>query len=73
MEEQNKPQTEEAKKPSAGLKTVVKIILGIVFIALGLFLLLKWCWWRYLWVIIKGIIGPFLVLAGVITLAIAKD
>jgi hypothetical protein len=72
MEEQNKDQQEQ-KKSSEGAKMVGKIILGIVFIALGLFFMVKLAWWRDLWIMIKGGIGPFLILAGIITIAIAKD
>ncbi|MDP2923853.1 MAG: hypothetical protein Q8O30_09095 [Candidatus Omnitrophota bacterium] len=73
MEEQNKTPNEEVKASSGGTKMVGKVILGIVFIALGLLVLLKWAWWKDLWIIVKGGVGPFLILAGVITIAIAKD
>lgn len=72
MEEQNKSQ-EEVKECSQGPKMAGKVILGIVFIVLGLFLLWQLAWWKYLWIIVKGCIGPFLILAGIITIAIAKD
>jgi hypothetical protein len=35
--------------------------------------MVKLAWWRDLWIMIKGGIGPFLILAGIITIAIAKD
>jgi uncharacterized protein (DUF983 family) len=72
MEEQNKNQ-QEPKESSQSPKMVGKIILGIVFIVLGLFLMLRLAWWRDLWIIVKGGIGPFLILAGIITIAVAKD
>ena len=53
------------------ISTIFKVLLGLVFLALGVMAIVVW---RYnLWALIKGCIGPFLVLAGVITLAIAKE
>jgi hypothetical protein len=51
--------------------TVLKVVLGLVFLALGAIAILRW--WGLLLMIIKGCIGLFLILAGVITLAIAKE
>lgn len=51
--------------------TIFKVILGIVFLALGVLAIVRW--WKLLFLVIKGCIGPFLLLAGVITLAIAKE
>jgi fatty acid desaturase len=59
---------EEAKKV---MSTVFKVILGLVFLALGVMAILRW--WPHLLTIIKGSIGLFLLLAGIITLAIAKE
>jgi len=53
------------------LPTVCKVILGLVFLALGAYLTLKWR--VYLLALIKGCIGLFFFLVGVITLAIAKE
>lgn len=71
MEEQNKAQETEAKQCPDTTKMIGKIILGIVFILLGLVALIRW--WPSLWTVIKGCIGLFLILAGVITVAIAKE
>ncbi|MFA6282040.1 MAG: hypothetical protein WCY05_06050 [Candidatus Omnitrophota bacterium] len=71
MEEQNKTQEAAVNKSSNPGKMVVKIILGMIFIIFGLIALMHW--WPSLWIIIKGCIGLFLILAGVITLAIAKE
>jgi len=71
MEEQNKTQEAEAKKSPATTKMMGKIILGIVFVLLGLWALIHW--WSSLWTVIKGCIGLFFILAGVITIAIAKE
>lgn len=51
--------------------TLLKVILGLAFLALGAIAILRW--WYLLLMIIKGCIGLFLILAGVITLAIAKE
>jgi len=53
------------------LSTILKVILGIVFLGLGAMAILRW--WKLLLMIVKGCIGLFLILAGVITLAIAKE
>ncbi len=51
--------------------TMLKVVLGLVLLALGAMAILRW--WGFLLLIIKGCIGLFLILAGVITLAIAKE
>lgn len=57
--------------PKKTLATLFKVILGLVFLVLGGLAILKF--WGALLVIIQGGIGLFLILAGVITLAIAKE
>jgi len=51
--------------------TLLKVLLGLVFLVLGVMAILTW--WQALLLIVKGSIGLFLILAGVITLAIAKE
>ena len=53
------------------LSTIFKVVLGLVFLALGAWTILRW--WMHLKVVVLGCIGLFLILAGVITLAIAKE
>ncbi|MDD4899108.1 MAG: hypothetical protein PHT31_03790 [Candidatus Omnitrophica bacterium] len=53
------------------LATLFKVILGIAFLVLGIWAVVRW--WKLLLMIIKGCVGLFLILAGVITLAIAKE
>ncbi len=53
------------------LATFFKLLLGLVFVILGGWAI--YSFWGELVVIIKGGIGLFLILAGVITLAIAKE
>jgi hypothetical protein len=68
---------EEAKtevKKEDGKKmmgTILKVILGLAFLALGAWLVYKG--WPYIWVLIKGSAGIIVILAGIITLAIAKE
>jgi len=51
--------------------TIFKVILGLVFLALGVGALIRW--FGSLMMVFKGCIGLFLILAGIITLAIAKE
>lgn len=53
------------------ISTIFKVILGLVFLVLGVWTIITWR--RDLLLVVKGCIGPFLILAGVITLAIAKE
>jgi hypothetical protein len=66
---------EETKKEGADVKkivsTIFKVVLGIAFLVLGVLAILRW--WSLLLMIIEGCIGLFLILAGLITLAIAKE
>lgn len=63
-------EAKQAEKKSV-LPTIFKVILGIIFLLLGA-LAIK-AWWFDLVSLIKGCIGLFLILAGIITLAIAKE
>lgn len=66
-------QEEKKEKVEVGkiISTILKVILGLAFLALGVGLILIW---RHdLVVVFKGCIGLFLILAGLITLAIAKE
>ena len=51
--------------------TIFKVILGLVFLGLGVLAVITW--WQSLLLVIKGCVGLFLILAGIITLAIAKE
>ena len=64
---------EEAKKADAKkwFATLFKVALGLIFLGLGAWAILRW--WKLLLMIVKGCIGLFLLLAGIITLAIAKE
>jgi len=64
---------QEEKKAESGkvFWTIFKVILGLVFLALGLGAVMRWC--GSLMIVFKGCVGLFLILAGIITLAIAKE
>jgi len=64
-------QEEKKVDVKKGLSTFLKIILGIALLVLGALAILQW--WLQLLVLIKGCIGLFLILAGIITLAIARE
>ena len=51
--------------------TVFKVVLGLAFLTLGVLAIMKW--WGDLLAVVRGCIGLFLILAGIITLAIAKE
>lgn len=64
---------EELKQESGGKKvisTILKVILGLAFLTAGIMALISWR--GALILLIKGSIGLFLILAGLIILAIAK-
>lgn len=69
--------TEEVKQEEKKLDTkklfwtAFKVVLGLVFLVLGVWAIVAW--WQYLLMVVRGCIGLFLLLAGVITLAIAKE
>ncbi|MDD5477421.1 MAG: hypothetical protein PHG87_04365 [Candidatus Omnitrophica bacterium] len=62
---------EKCCDPKKMFSTLLKVILGLVFLVLGGLAIYKF--WPDLLTIIKGGVGLFLLLAGVITLAIAKE
>jgi len=55
------------------MSTIFKVVLGLVFLVLAVYLLAGRGWWQDTWLVIKGCLGPFLVLAAIITFAIAKE
>lgn len=62
---------EEKKKGSVAAKAALKVILGLIFIALGVWAVIVW--WPHLWTVVRGCVGLFAILAGAITIAIAKE
>jgi fatty acid desaturase len=53
------------------MSTLFKVLLGLVFLALGVLAIMRW--FHPLLILVKGGIGLFLIMAGLITLAIAKE
>lgn len=66
MAEQN-----NEKCSGVSAKTLLKVVIGVVLVILGLAAIIGW--WSSLWVVFRGCIGLFLVMAGAITIAIAKE
>jgi len=62
---------EKQKCCKNGSGAFLKVILGLVFLGLGAYATYRWL--PNLKFMIKACIGPFLLLVGVITLAIAKE
>ena len=62
----------QEKQCGCGLaKTGLKVIVGLAFIAAGVWAVLTW--WTELLGVAKGGIGLLLILVGAITIAIARD
>ena len=61
----------ETKESKISLSVILKVILGIIFLALGVWALVAWFY--EFKVLFKGCVGPFLLLAALITFAIAKE
>ena len=53
------------------ISTIFKVVLGLVLLILGIWAIKGW--WQDLLMVIRGCIGLFLVLAAIITFAIAKE
>lgn len=65
---------EEAKKECAcglNFNSLLKLVLGILVVLLGVFLTVRF--FAILKLIIAGCIGPFLILVGLVIIAIAKE
>ncbi len=67
-------EVKQEEKKACGTKvcsTIFKVVLGLAFLALGVLAIIAWR--NDLIAVFKGCIGLFLILAGIITLAIAKE
>lgn len=53
------------------LSALFKVILGLVFLVLGAWAI--YVWWGDLKIVFKGCIGLLAILAGLVTLLIAKE
>ena len=70
MAEQVK-QEEKRTDAKKAFSAVLKVILGLVFLVLGILAVVNW--WQDLLLVVRGCIGLFLALAAVVTFAIAKE
>ena len=70
MAEETKQEEKKADAKKA-VSTIFKVLLGLAFLVVGAYLVYRG-WW-YVLALIKGCVGLFFILAGLITLAIAKD
>ena len=61
----------EEKKQDKNSGMIFKVLLGLAFLVFGGWALHRW-WWALL-IVGKGFIGLVFILAGIITLAIAKE
>ena len=61
----------ETCKASAGLKVLSKILIGVALIVVGGFLCARW--FSPLVQLIKGCLGPLVILIGLVFIAIAKE
>ena len=69
---QNSSETQAKEvKSSEVLKTVLKYVLGVVLVIIGIWAVISL--WQSVWTVIKGCVGAFFILAGAITIAIAKE
>jgi len=64
-------QEEQKQEGKKILSTIFKVVLGLAFLLLGALAIITW--WQDLLILVRGCIGLFLILAGIITLAIAKE
>ncbi|MDD5005104.1 MAG: hypothetical protein PHS93_01195 [Candidatus Omnitrophica bacterium] len=58
-------------KTSGGLKMIARALVGLALIAAGLYL--GWNWRGSLIILIKGCLGPLIILVGLVFIAIAKE
>lgn len=61
----------EKKENNKSLAMIIKVIVGVVLLGLGVWALIGWFY--EFKTIMKGCAGPFLLLAALITFAIAKE
>jgi hypothetical protein len=64
---------EQANEQKGGVSSqaLLKIIIGVVLVILGIVAVVGW--WNSLVLVFKGCIGLFLIMAGAITVAIARE
>lgn len=68
---QDLKQEEKIKDKQNLFFIVFKVILGLVFLSLGIWAAINFR--KDIYTVIRGCIGPFLILSGIVILAIARD
>lgn len=71
MAQEEKNNEVNAGKEAANAKTVLKMVIGGIVVVLGVIAVIVWA--KDLFTVIRGFIGLFLVMAGAIVIAIAKE
>ncbi|MFH1772437.1 MAG: hypothetical protein ABH872_06435 [Candidatus Omnitrophota bacterium] len=71
MEKEQQANVKEEQPSGQNTKATFKIAAGLGFIIVGLAALIGF--WDNFWAVISGCIGPIFILAGIITIAIARD
>lgn len=71
MAEEVKQEEKKCAETKKVMSTLLKVLLGLAFLVFGVLAILKW--WAQLLALVQGSVGLFLILAGIITLAIAKE
>ena len=72
MAEEVKQEEKKAEGKNA-LSMIFKVLLGLVFLVVAAYLLIGRQWWEATLFVIKGFVGPCLILAAIISFAIAKE
>ncbi len=62
---------EKNTEAKGSAKTILKMAIGGLLIVLGLLAVIVW--WKDLFTMVRGFLGLFLIMAGAIVIAIAKE
>lgn len=63
--------TEEAKRDGWNVKSLTKLLVGVIVVLAGILLTINF--FHALRVVVAGCIGPFFILVGLVIVAIAKE
>jgi len=62
---------DEVKKAGSNVQSMTKMAAGFIVLLLGVLLTVRFFW--ALRILVAGCIGPFMILAGLVIIAIAKE
>ena len=71
MTEEAGKKTSEENITTSTSKAKIKVVVGVSLIALGVLAVIVW--WSDLWRVVRGLVGLFLLIGGLIVIAIAKE